>query len=163
MQFNVWGWHNIPIATVLIKLIDGRFVKFLYCCYSARRFDQIVSDLYKRRIALKPLFPALIWCIVCPSSTTTRGAIPSRQCPCRFLMLMYVIFDRPGQLCFDIVGYTSRTAVIGGCSKSPGHGDLLHPIDLTSPHCPTTIERHNRIVTSARPRAITYCGDHSAR
>ena len=91
MQSNVRGWHNIPIATVLIKFIDGRFVKFLYRCYSARRFDQIVSDLYKRRIAFKPLFLALIRCIVCPSPTTTRGAIPSRQFPCPFLMLEYVI------------------------------------------------------------------------
>ena len=56
MQSNVRGWHNIPIATVLIKFIDGRFFDFLHRCYSARRFDQIVSDLYKRRIALKPLF-----------------------------------------------------------------------------------------------------------
>ena len=58
MQSNVWGWHNIPIATVLIKFIDGRFVKFLYRCYSAHRFDQIVSELYKRRIAFKPFHRA---------------------------------------------------------------------------------------------------------
>ena len=163
MYFNVRGWHNILIGTVLIKFIDGRFVKFLHRCYSARRFNQIVSDLYKRRIALKPLFSALIWCIVCPSPTTTRGAIPSRQCPCPFLMLMYVIFDLPGQFWPDIVSYTSRTAMIGGCRKSPGHRDLRHPIDLTSPHRPAAIYGQNRIVTSARPRAITCCGDHSIR
>ena len=58
MQSNVRGWHNIPIATVLIKFIDGRFVKFLYRCYSAHRFDQIVSELYKRRIAFKPFHRA---------------------------------------------------------------------------------------------------------
>ena len=91
MQSNVRGWHNIPIATVLIKFIDGRFVKFLYRCYSARRFDQIVSDLYKRRIAFKPLFLALIRCIVCPSPTTTRGSIPSRPLLCPFQMFIYVI------------------------------------------------------------------------
>ena len=57
---NVWGWRNNLIAIVLIKFIDGRFVAFLHRCCSACRFDQIVSDLYKRRIALKPLFSALI-------------------------------------------------------------------------------------------------------
>ena len=91
MHSNVRGWHNIPIATVLINFSDGRFVKFLHRCCSACRFDQIVSDLYKRRIAFKPLFLALIRCIVCPSPTTTRGAIPSRPFPCPFRMFIYVI------------------------------------------------------------------------
>ena len=51
--------------------------------------------------------------------------------------------------------------MIGGCRKSPGHRDSRHPIDLTSPHRPAAIYGQNRIVTSARPRAITCCGGHS--
>ena len=51
--------------------------------------------------------------------------------------------------------------MIGGCRKSPGHRDLRHPIDLTSSHRPAAIDGQNRIVTSARSRAITCCGDHS--
>ena len=78
MQSNVRGWHNIPIATVLIKFIDGRFVKFLHRCYSARRFNQNVSDLYKRRIAFKPLSLALIRATARLSPSPTRGVIPSR-------------------------------------------------------------------------------------
>ena len=161
MHSNVRGWHNILIATVLIIFIDDTFVEFLYRCLSACRFDQIGSDLYKRHIAFKPLFSALIRCIVCLSPTTTRGAVPSRLFPSLYLMLMYVIFDLPGQFIPEIVGYTSRTAITGGCRKSPGHRDLRHPIDLTSPHRPAAIYGQNRIVTSAGPCAITCCGDHS--
>ena len=78
MQSNVWGWHNIPIATVLINFIDGRFVEFLHRCSSACRFDRNVSDLYKRRIAFKPLSLALIRATARLSPSTTRGVIPSR-------------------------------------------------------------------------------------
>ena len=60
MQSNVRGWHNIIIVTILIIFIHSRFVEFLHRCYSARRFDEIVSDLYKRRITFEPLFSALI-------------------------------------------------------------------------------------------------------
>ena len=51
--------------------------------------------------------------------------------------------------------------MIGGCRKSPGHRDLRHPIDLTSPHCSAALDGQNQVVTSARPRAITCCGDNS--
>ena len=57
---NVRGWRNNLIAIVLIKFIDGRLVEFLHRCCSACRFDQIVSNLYERHIAFKPLFSALI-------------------------------------------------------------------------------------------------------
>ena len=90
MQLNVWGWNNIPIATVIIKFIDGRIVKFLHRCYSARRFNQNVSDLYKRRIAFKPLSLALIRATARLSPSTTRGVIPSRPSSSLISKVKYV-------------------------------------------------------------------------
>ena len=71
------------------------------------------------------------------------------------------IFDFPGQFSPEIVGYTSLTANLETCTQAPGHGACVHSINLTSPHCPAAIGGANRIVTSARPRAITCCGDAS--
>ena len=38
MQSNVWKWHNMLIATVLINFIDSRLVEFLHRCCSAWLF-----------------------------------------------------------------------------------------------------------------------------
>ena len=71
------------------------------------------------------------------------------------------IFDPPSQLRTDFVGYTSRTAEVGTGPLSPGHGDRGLVANLMSSHRAATLLVRNRIVTSARPRAITCCGGHS--
>ena len=71
------------------------------------------------------------------------------------------IFDPPSQLRTDFVGYTSRTAEVGTGPLSPGHGDRGLVANLMSSHRAATLSVRNRIVTSARPRAITCCGGHS--
>ena len=115
MQFNVRGWNNIPIATVIIKFIDGRIVKFLHRCISACRFDQIVPNRYKRHITFKPLLSALIQAIACLSLRTTGEDIPSRPSSSvlfSYLKLKYVPFDPPRQLRRRSASNIGRTAIM---------------------------------------------------
>ena len=146
MQLNVRGWNNIPIATVIINFIEGRFVEFLHRCSSACRFDRNVSDLYKRRIAFKPLSLALIRATARLSLRTTSGDIPSRPSSsvlfC-YLKLKYVPFDPPRQLRRRSASNIPRTAIIEICPHSPGHGDCGHLLNLTSSHGPAALGRRN--------------------
>ena len=135
MQFNVWGWNNIPIATIIIKFIDGRIVEFLHRCISACRFDQIVPNHYKRHITFKPLLLALIQAIACLSPRTTSGDIPSRPSSsilfC-YLKSKYVSFNPPRQLRRLCASNIPQTAIIETCAHFPGHRDSAHLLNLTS-------------------------------
>ena len=148
MQFNVRGWNNIPIATVIIKFIDGRIVEFLHRCISACRFDQIVPNHYKRHITFKPLLSALIQAIACLSPRTTSGDIPSRPSSSvlfSYLKLKYVPFDPPRQLRRRSASNIRRTAIMEICPHSPGHGDCGHLLNLTSSHGPAALGRRNEL------------------
>ena len=167
MQFNVRGWNNIPIATVIIKFIDGRIVEFLHRCISACRFDQIVPNHYKRHITFKPLLSSLIQAIACLSPRTTSGDIPSRPSSSvlfSYLKLKYVPFDPPRQLRRRSASNIRRTANMEICPHSPGHGDCGHLLNLTSSHGPAALGRRNRqrgIVTEPPVPHSTLSGNPS--
>ena len=146
MQFNVRGWNNIPIATVIIKFIDGRIVEFLHRCISALRFNENVPDLYKRRIAFKPLSLALIRAIACISLRTTGEDIPSRPSSSvlfSYLKLKYVPFDPPRQLRRRSASNIPLIAIMEICPHSPGHKDCGHLLNLTTSYSSAALGRCN--------------------